>query len=171
MVIPEKYSQIEKLQKRGLMPRASGPCIVCYREAPHYESGVTRYTYDHCHAHDYVRGELCRNCNTSLMTAVDAQIEGLMTSHGLWPALLAHWNRCPQCAAEGWKPRWRIVPEALDAWSKAWQAAALASPAMTNAELHEVSARAARAVSPNAVRGVLGGYWCVPIAPTETPAD
>jgi hypothetical protein len=167
--VPTSYSEITRLQKHGGF-RAAGPCQVCYQEPPHYETGASRFTYDHCHEHDFVRGVLCRNCNQSWMTQVDRHLED-MTSHDLWPALLANWNRCPQCAAKGWRALWRRDKTAEDAWSKAWEAAALANPAMTNAELHEVSARAARAVSPNAVRGVLGALWCVPIARTETLAD
>jgi hypothetical protein len=71
-----------------------------------------RHVYEHCHAHDYVRGVTCEPCNGA-MSLIDARVlmprswyrRGSQRGPSRLPGLLEHWSRCPECAEGGpWSP-------------------------------------------------------------------
>lgn len=73
-------------------------CLVCGVEGG---ARTTRLVRDHCHHHDYVRGDLCDRCNHQ-MSYID---RGKLPS----PAVVSlanllrlheHYARCPGCARE-----------------------------------------------------------------------
>jgi hypothetical protein len=60
---------------------------------------------DHCHQHGWVRGPLCRRCNTA-MAYVDRRMmprAALVAGHVPLGKLLDHASRCPECP--------RLVPD------------------------------------------------------------
>lgn len=67
--------------------RIDASCLMC-------GTSGTRLERDHCHIHGWVRGTLCRSCN-SLMGHFDAQVPPLKQSR--WAACIAHRHRCHQC--------------------------------------------------------------------------
>lgn len=114
---PASYKRLSGMMKRGQGYQAPGPCAIpgCtwLRRVGDYadtEKRVYRgssqplFVWDHCHAHDCVRGILCRNCNGK-MAAVDSQHHWLLRNLPGVAELLAYWERCPECAAFGpWQP-------------------------------------------------------------------
>ena len=167
---PQSYRRLRQLMDHGKGFRAPGPCAIqgCdYITSGWYCEDKPRspvFTWDHCHAHDWVRGMLCRNHNSSWMCAVDARLENTW-EYDQWPELVAHWHRCPRCADEGWRPLYRVDHAAGHAYTAAVSAAQRANRGIDHAELREIGSRAALLVNPSAVRGILGGHWCVPIEP------
>lgn len=115
MLPTRRYSQVKELRRRGLMSRATGPCAIdgCAIYRPSQAVYDRCFVYDHCHEHDYIRGVICLWHNTS-MAMVDAHVmDPEMRGSGRTSAareaeaaaLLAHWARCPGCAASGeWEP-------------------------------------------------------------------
>lgn len=57
-----------------------------------HPSAAVAFTWDHCHKHGWIRGELCAPCNMRVGFAERAL---LITE----PALFDHLNRCPDCRA------------------------------------------------------------------------
>jgi Recombination endonuclease VII len=76
--------------KYGARPKVAlgTPCESC-------GSTKTRPVADHCHAHGWVRGLICRQCN-GLMGLIDQRITPQVEAV-LLKALLALWHRCPDC--------------------------------------------------------------------------
>jgi len=115
---PESYRRLNSLMKRGKGHHAPGPCAIpgCTRlrfpdpyidtEKRVYTNGRPLFVWDHCHAHDYVRGSLCR-CHNGDMRWLDARIAEADQE----TELMAHWLRCPSCKAGGWEP-WLTEQEA-----------------------------------------------------------
>lgn len=54
---------------------------------------------DHCHRHGWVRALLCQGCN-ELMKRIDQR--AAPRDRALLPALVAIFNRCPDCLVEPW---------------------------------------------------------------------
>lgn len=164
---PVRYSQAQRLRARGSLPRASGPCLACYREPPRHRSAA-RWTYDHCHIHDLMRGELCQSCNSLWMPRVDARLDNAWNCD-LWPALVTHWHRCPMCAVEAWRPLYRVDLLATQAAGMARGDAAHSGRELSGDDLTEIGRIAATRVNPQVTR--VARYYCVPIAgPGRTQA-
>jgi len=152
------YARVRELRRRGRLPAATGPCEVPGCEARTAQAGPaeaarTRYLYEHCHQHDYIRGVTCQRCNPAL-AYIDARVLMPIGWHrpARAAALLEFWSRCPSCAALGpWAPvmtldeyaecaigrRIRELPRLLESDPAACQAAADLA--------HEIKAQAARA--------------------------
>lgn len=73
--------------RASLLFRRTGKCEVC--------PPVNTYV-DHCHEHDWIRGELCASHNTRLQF-IDADI----CPHKWEPWMLEYWRRCPDCTKNG----------------------------------------------------------------------
>ena len=79
---------------------------VMYRAHPKVPPGATcegcggaaRVT-DHCHAHGWVRGQVCTRCN-GLMGIIDRRIAPKVEM-ALVDSLLGLWHRCPDCSRAG----------------------------------------------------------------------
>lgn len=70
---------------------ADAVCIVC--------GSSQNPVMDHCHAHGWVRGVLCRSCNFA-MRHVDWRSRpgnGALSAWTTWDALVAHAARCIDC--------------------------------------------------------------------------
>lgn len=68
--------------------RLGTPCEACGGTA-------SRLVADHCHAHGWVRGYVCKGCN-SHMKFIDQRATPKAGIH-LLDTLLALWHRCPDC--------------------------------------------------------------------------
>ena len=92
--------------------RIDASCLMC-------GTSGTRLERDHCHIHGWVRGTLCRSCN-SLMGHFDAQVPPLKQSR--WAACIAHRHRCHQCTVvsiadvTAWHER-RLQPRVIENFS------------------------------------------------------
>ena len=115
---PESYRRLSFLMRRGKGYRAPGPCAIpgCTYAARGEPDAATEgwewdkpksppFVWDHCHAHDYVRGSLCRYHNGQ-MRWLDARIADPRRE----AELMAHWLRCPNCEAGGWEPMATRLP-------------------------------------------------------------
>ena len=58
--------------------------------------GLPAKANDHCHAHGWVRGAVCVRCNL-MLRHIDRNITPVVEP-ALLAALLALWQRCPECA-------------------------------------------------------------------------
>lgn len=139
-----RYSQVRALRRAGIMTAAAGPCEIAGCDADRqariarHGPEPARYVYDHCHAHDHIRGVICVGCNP-VMALVDARVlvTGPIYTRQRWPALLAHWVRCPDCAAAGAWEAWQTEAEYAD-YLVTQQIIGLAKPRGRNAvPLHE----------------------------------
>lgn len=111
--LPVRYSELDR--RRNAYPAARPPCEIrgctyVAKAGSLTRRGLYVVVYDHCHKHDRLRGVLCRDCNNA-MHYVDAHVAVMISCRGphrwepLWPGFLAHWARCPECAAAGpWEP-------------------------------------------------------------------
>lgn len=82
MTAPVQYSQFVATHR-------AGECSACTRQA-------SQMVVDHCHTHGWVRGIVCRSCN-SHMASIDVRrapdrIEGVSVAE-----LLRHAAQCPEC--------------------------------------------------------------------------
>lgn len=110
---PTSYRRLRRLMDRGQGHRAPGPCAIpgCTLARPDPRPLATPFVWDHCHAHDYVRGILCRIHN-GMMAPVDNQDHAkiqwwsrLSAATFNLAALTAYWERCPECSSAGpWQP-------------------------------------------------------------------
>jgi hypothetical protein len=110
---PTSYRRLRSLMRQGTGQRAPGPCAIpgCALAVPDPRPLAPPFVWDHCHAHDYVRGILCRVHNVA-MWPVDgqdhAELRRQLAHHRgalVLADLAAYWARCPGCAALGaWQP-------------------------------------------------------------------
>ena len=159
-VVGLSYCQLRSLRRRGSVPPASGACAIpkCRRSFPR--------VYDHCHAHDYVRGVLCNWCN-GLMAFIDVRISLIITighprvTAAEHAALLAHWRRCPYCAAGGdWRPLYRLTGNLIAkvAAEQAMRDLRESDPRAHDDTCWRAYCEAGSAADPGAV--VIAGRWC-----------
>jgi hypothetical protein len=79
--------------------RPVGECLIC-GPSPH------PLVHDHCHAHGWVRGAIgvgiCNYCNGLIQSLDRGALPG-RNRRAPDEAYIAHWLRCPDCRAIGWK--------------------------------------------------------------------
>jgi hypothetical protein len=122
---PASYRRLCSLRRRGLGYRAAGPCAIpgceyaarAIASAARYKARLgyppppidrplsPLFVWDHCHAHDYVRGVLCRDCNQKISPWDRQDHWVLRHRQERQEAMIAYRARCPECANLGsWTP-------------------------------------------------------------------
>jgi hypothetical protein len=164
-VISMSYRQLRSLRNRNRIPPASGPCQIASCRRP---PSLPRI-YDHCHAHDRIRGVVCNWCN-GLMALIDRRISltigrprigTSIVTEAEEAALLAHWRNCPACVAAGnWRPLYRLTGNyvAKHAADRAVEALRKSEPHADDDTISRVYCEAGSAADPGA--NLVGFTWC-----------
>jgi hypothetical protein len=100
---PSSYKRLRYLMDHGMGQRATGPCAIpgCARTGWKDIPLSPQFVWDHCHLHDFVRGELCRYHNVQMGHVDRYAVQSFRSPQ----KLRDHWARCPECAAFGpWHP-------------------------------------------------------------------
>lgn len=105
---PTSYRRLCQMMRQGRGFRAPGPCgFTNCTYVTSFESKLSPpFTWDHCHAHDYVRGMLCRMHNGHHLPPYENQDHWALRRQGVPDAETIAWLMlCPTCAELGpWHP-------------------------------------------------------------------